>query len=40
MVAFFYLEASQPCGRCYRLALGCVFYPQVASVIVLLSRLF
>jgi hypothetical protein len=40
MLAFLCLEASQPGRRCYRLALG-VFIPSgLASVVIILSRLF
>jgi hypothetical protein len=40
MLAFLSLEASQPGRRCYRLALG-VFIPSgLASVVLMLSRLF
>lgn len=40
MLAFLCLEASQPGRKCYRLALGVFIPPEVASVVILLSRLF
>jgi hypothetical protein len=40
MLVFLYLEASQPCGKSYRLGLGCYLPPQLASMIVMLLRLF
>jgi hypothetical protein len=40
MVVFLYLEASQPCGTSYRLGLGCLIHPKLASVIIVLLRLF
>ena len=40
MVVFLYLEASQSCSRRYRLGLGCFVHPQLASMMVLLMRLF
>jgi hypothetical protein len=36
MLVFLYLAASQPCGRSYRLGLGCVLHPKLASMMVLL----
>jgi hypothetical protein len=40
MIALFQLEASQSgCGVTYRLTVG-LFMPQMASIVVLLSRLF
>jgi hypothetical protein len=39
MMAFVQLEASQPGGKTYRLSFG-VFLPQLASMVVLFSRLF
>jgi hypothetical protein len=38
MSVFLTLEASQPCGKTYRLGLGCNLH--LASVIALLMRLF
>ena len=40
MLVFFYLEASQPNGATYRLGLGCFVPPKLASMVVLLVRLF
>jgi hypothetical protein len=40
MGVFLLLEASQPCGTTYRLGLGCLVHPNLASMIALLSRLF
>jgi hypothetical protein len=39
MGVFLVLEASQPCGRSYRLGFGWSFHPTLASVIAALSRL-
>jgi hypothetical protein len=39
MIVFLYLEASQSCGRSYRLGLGCLVHPNLASVVVFLLRL-
>lgn len=40
MLVFLYLEASQPCGTSYRLGLGWVIPPKMASMMVMLVRLF
>jgi hypothetical protein len=42
MFVFFTLEASQPCGKTYRVGLGCHLHlhPNLSSVLTLLSRLF
>jgi hypothetical protein len=40
MVVFLYLEASQPNGMTYRLGLGCLVHPKLASMLVMLIRLF
>jgi hypothetical protein len=40
MALFLYLEASQSDGTRYRLGLGCMLHPKMASMIVLLLRLF
>lgn len=41
MHAFVYLEARQSDdGKRYQLGLGCYFHPKMASMILLLSRLF
>jgi hypothetical protein len=40
MLAFFSLEASQPGRSSYRLALGVYVPPGLASMVLLLSRLF
>ncbi|WP_264373061.1 hypothetical protein [Pelagibius marinus] len=33
------IEASQPCGTTYRLAIGCFLPPSLVSVVAALSRL-
>jgi hypothetical protein len=38
MSVFFTLEASQPCGKTYRLGFGCNLH--LASMLALLTRLF
>jgi hypothetical protein len=40
MIVFLYLEASRPNGETYRLGLGCLVPPKLASMVVLLIRLF
>jgi hypothetical protein len=40
MGVFLLLEASQPCGTMYRVGLGCFVHPKLASMLVLLMRLF
>jgi hypothetical protein len=40
MIVFLSLEASQPNGTNYRLAIGCLVHPNVASMIAVLIRLF
>jgi hypothetical protein len=40
MGVFLLLEASQPCGTTYRVGLGCFVHPKLASMLVLLIRLF
>jgi hypothetical protein len=40
MLVFLYLEASQPDGTSYRLGLGCLAHPKLASMIAVLVRLF
>jgi hypothetical protein len=40
MLVFLYLEASQPCGRTYRIGLGCLVHPKLALTVLLLIRLF
>jgi hypothetical protein len=40
MGMFLIFEASQPCGRVYRLGVGCFMPPNVASTIAALMRLF
>jgi hypothetical protein len=39
MLVFLYLEASQPCGKSYRIGFGCLVPPKLVSMIVLLIRL-
>lgn len=40
MAVFLFLEASQPCGRSYRLVLGCFMLPKLASTMTFILRLF
>jgi hypothetical protein len=41
VIAFLYLEASQSNdSKCFRLELGCMVHPKLASMIILLARLF
>jgi hypothetical protein len=40
MLVFLYLEASQSNGSRYRLGLGWLLHPKLASMMVLLVRLF
>jgi hypothetical protein len=40
MAVFLFLEASRSEGSCYRLGLGCLVHPKVASMVVLFLRLF
>ena len=40
MFVFLFLEASQPNGAVYRVGLGCLVPPQLASIVLLLFRLF
>jgi hypothetical protein len=40
MKMFLVLEASQPNGATYRLALGCVVPPGLLSMVAVLMRLF
>ena len=40
MQVFLTLEASQPNGATYRLALGCILPPGLLSMVAVLSRLF
>jgi hypothetical protein len=40
MLVFFFLEASQPSGTTYRLGLGCFMPPKLASMVIMLIRLF
>lgn len=40
MAVFLTLEASQPRGVNYRLAIGCVLHPNLASMVVAIVRLF
>jgi hypothetical protein len=39
MFVYLTLEASQSCGKTYRLALGCFLLPKLASMVAVLSRL-
>jgi hypothetical protein len=40
MLVFLCLEARQPSGATYRVGLGCFVPPRLASMMVLLIRLF
>lgn len=40
MGVFLILEASRPYGRSYRLGLGCLLHPKLASIVAVLTRLF
>jgi hypothetical protein len=40
MGVFLILEASQPNGTTYRLGLGCLVHPKLASIVAVLVRLF
>jgi hypothetical protein len=40
MGVFLILEASQPNGATYRLGLGWIFHPKLASMIAVIVRLF
>ncbi len=40
MLVFFSLEASKPSGANYRVAIGCLVHPKLASALAVLSRLF
>jgi hypothetical protein len=40
MGLFLIFESSQPCGTTYRLGLGCLLHPNLASMVAALSRLF
>lgn len=40
MFVFLYLEASQPSGATYRMGLGCSVHPKLASMVLVLMRLF
>jgi len=40
MSAFLYLEASQSNGTSYRLLVGWQVHPKLASIILMLTRLF
>lgn len=40
MVVFLSLEASQPNGTRYRVAVGCLVPPQLVSLVAVLLRLF
>jgi hypothetical protein len=40
MIVFLSLEASQPNGANYRLVLGCLVPPRLASMVAVLIRLF
>jgi hypothetical protein len=39
MGLFLIFEASQPCGTTYRLGLGCLVHPRLASMVAVLARL-
>lgn len=40
MLVFLTLEASQPNGTYYRLAIGCLVPPKLVSMVAVLVRLF
>ena len=40
MGVFLILEASRPNGALYRLGLGWIFYPKLASMVAAIVRLF
>jgi hypothetical protein len=40
MGVFLIIEASQPNGASYRLGLGWIFHPKLASMVAALVRLF
>ena len=40
MAVFLTLEASQPCGANYRLAIGCFLHPKLASMVIAFMRLY
>jgi hypothetical protein len=40
MGVFLVLEASQPSGTTYRLGLGCLLHPKLASIVAVIARLF
>jgi len=40
MLVFLYLEASKLCGTNYRLGIGCLVPPKLASMVAVLVRLF
>jgi hypothetical protein len=40
MGLFLIFEASQPNGTTYRLGLGWIFHPKLASMVILIVRLF
>jgi hypothetical protein len=40
MIVFLSLEASYPNGTTYRLGIGCTVHPNLASIVVMLFRLF
>jgi hypothetical protein len=39
MIVFLSLEASQPNGTTYRLGLGCLVHPTLASMVAVFMRL-
>jgi hypothetical protein len=40
MGLFLGLEASRPCGTKYRVGIGCFVHPKLASMLIVLIRLF
>ncbi len=40
MGVFLILEASQPCGTTYRLGIGWLVHPKLASMVTVFARLF
>jgi len=39
MMVFFGLDASKPCGTTYRLAIGWIFPPRLASMVFVFARM-
>jgi hypothetical protein len=39
MALFLFLEARQPCGTTYRVGIGCLVHPKLASMLTVLILL-